>query len=159
MDPPQLEGRERQARKVSVDASGQPDPTPVQAQRLPHVSEKLDGTPQEPIGLIFIGSERQLVGAFTRRGWSVADSPSPTTLLRAAVAAYSNQAYATGPVTPSFLGGQVQTLAFELPQGRATIRRRHHCRWWKTDYTFRGAPVWVATASLTNRSASSLARV
>lgn len=131
----------------SVDASGLPAPARTQVQALPRVSQKLDGTPQEPIGLVFIGTERQLVGAFTQAGWSVADTPSPLSLLHALVAAYSNQPYATGPVTPSFIDGQVQNISFEKPEGQATVRRRHHCRWWKTNYTFRGRPVWVATAS------------
>ena len=133
--------------KTSIDPSRLPQPTPEQAQTLPHVSQKLDGTPQAPIGLIFVGSERDLVDEFTKAGWSVADKPSPRSLLRALVTAYSDQPYPTAPVTPSFLNGRVEDIAFEKPEGPVTVRRRHHSRWWKTDFTFQGRPVWVATAS------------
>lgn len=132
---------------TAVDARGLPAPTPSQAHELPTVSEKLDGAPQEPIGLIFVGSKDQLVDAFVRRGWSVADRPTPLSLLHALATAYSDKPYPTAPVTPSFLGGRVHDVAFEKPEGQATVRRRHHCRWWKTGFTFQGEPVWVATAS------------
>jgi len=133
--------------RVNVGANGLPRPTARQAMQLPRVTEKLDGSPQEPIGLVFVGTQRELVGAFTSAGWSIADPPTLATLLHAIVSAFSNQPYLTGPVTPSFLDGQVQTIAFEKPAGQATIRRRHHCRWWRTDLTFNGKPVWVASAS------------
>lgn len=126
-------------------------PTPSEVMELPRFSEKLDGTKQEPIGLIFVGSEQELVAAFERAGWSVADKPSPLTLLHAASAAISDRPYATGPVTPTFLDGNVQTIAFEKPEGAATVRRRHHTRWWKTGFTVKDEPVWVATASFDSR--------
>ena len=31
------------------------------------------------------------------------------------------------------------------------MRRRHHVRWWMTDLTWQGRPVWVATASFDSR--------
>lgn len=136
---------------ISLDASGSPAPTAAQARALPRVSEKLDGTAQEPIGLVFIGTRKEIVAAFTSAGWSVADAPSPVTLLHALVVAYADLPYPTAPVTPSFVAGQVQDIAFEKPAGRPTIRRRHHVRWWRTDLTFGPRPVWVATASLDER--------
>jgi len=132
---------------AAADASGAPDPTAAQIAQLPRFSEKLDGSKQDPIGLVFVGSEAQLMGAFRAAGWSVADKAMPSTLLRAIAAASANQAYATAPVTPTFLSGQVQDVAFEKSDGQATVRRRHHVRWWKTDLTWHGQPVWVATAS------------
>jgi len=136
---------------ISIDASGAQAPTPAQMAQLPRFSEKPDGTPQEPIGIIFIGSEELLTARFRQAGWAIADPPTPGTLLHAAAAAISNTPYATAPVTPTFLDGNVQTLAFEKPEGRATVRRRHHSRWWRTNFVVQGSPVWVATASFDSR--------
>jgi len=132
---------------AAADASGAPDPTVAQIAQLPRFSEKLDGSKQDPIGLVFVGGEAQLMDAFRTAGWSVADKATLSTLVRAIAAASANQAYATAPVTPTFLSGQVQDVAFEKSDGQATVRRRHHVRWWKTDLTWHGQPVWVATAS------------
>lgn len=115
---------------------------------LPRFTEKLDGTAQEPVGLVFVGTEAQLEGVFQRAGWAVADQPSITSLLHAAAAAIANQPYPTAPMTPSFVNGRANDLGFEKPDGRPTVRRRHHARFWLTDVTLDGRPVWVGTASL-----------
>lgn len=137
--------------RVHLAADGTPDPTRAQLSELPLFSEKLDGSPQEPVGLIFVGTEAELRSAFSSAGWSVAEKPSAATLLRAVVAASGNRPYPTAPVTPTFLGGAVQDLAFEKPEGSATVRRRHHTRWWRTRYRVGEAEVWVATASFDSR--------
>jgi len=62
-------------------------------------------------------------------------------------AAVGNRSYPTAPVTPTFLDGAVQDIAFEKPDGAATVRRRHHARFWRTHVALAGVPVWVATAS------------
>jgi undecaprenyl-diphosphatase len=72
-------------------------------------------------------------------------------LARAAAAAIGNQPYPTAPVTPTFLDGAVQDVAFEKSSGTATVRRRHHIRFWQTHATINGVPVWVATASFDSR--------
>ena len=137
--------------RVSVDASGALAPTSAQMQQLPLFSEKLDGTHQEPISIVFVGTSAQLTSAFRVAGWQLADNPTPVTLLRASLAAISNRSYPTAPVTPSFLGGSVQDVAFEKSAGTATVRRRHHVRFWQTSKTVGRAPVWVATASFDSR--------
>ena len=136
---------------VAVSPAGLPDPAATDIQRLPLFSEKLDGSRQEPIGIVFAGTASQLNSAFEAAGWLVADKPSLTTLARAALAALRNQSYATAPVTPTFLDGAVQDIAFEKPEGTATVRRRHHARFWRTHVTFNGVPVWVATTSFDSR--------
>ena len=54
-------------------------------------------------------------------------------------------------MTPTFLDGAVQDVAFEKPEGASTVRRRHHARFWQTNMTLMGSPVWVATASFDSR--------
>jgi len=132
---------------VTIDSAALPSPTPGELQQLPLFSEKLDGSPQEPIGIVFVGTRAQLTSAFVAAGWQTADSPSLESLTRAVLAALTNQPYPTAPVTPAFLDGAVQDIAFEKPDGAATVRRRHHARVWLTGETLGGVPVWVATAS------------
>lgn len=127
---------------------GLPTLPPASVADLPRFSEALDGSHTAPVGMIFIGDQAQLVSAFRDAGWQVADQSTFVTVLHAFVSAAVDQPYPTAPVTPSFVDGKTQDLAFEQAAGRATVRRRHHTRFWMTDETAGGRPIWVATASL-----------
>ncbi|WP_341314006.1 LssY C-terminal domain-containing protein [Paraburkholderia sp. IMGN_8] len=117
---------------------------------LPRWSEDLIGGRMEPISLVFVGSEIDLVDAFTRAGWTRADLPTPLRVVQEALAALRNQPDLTGPATPAFFANRPQNLTFEKPDaGSPSIRRRHHTRLWRTTYCLVPScrPVWVATAS------------
>jgi undecaprenyl-diphosphatase len=133
---------------VVTRTNGLVTPTAGEAHVLPRFSENLDGTRMEPISLIFVGTRHDLVRGFKTAGWSVAEKPSASSIVRLAWSAVLNRPYPTAPVTPTFLSGSVQDLAFEKPEGAATARRRHHNRFWMTGLRVNGVPVWVATASL-----------
>lgn len=117
---------------------------------LPRGSEGLLGSQMEPISLVIIGNEADLLGAFALVGWTRADLPTPLRVGQEAVAAVRNLPDPSGPVTPAFFADWPQNLALGKPDtGSPTIRRRHHVRLWQTVYCLAPAcrPVWVATAS------------
>src|SRR5260370_14773149 len=117
---------------------------------LPRWSEDLIGGRMEPISLVFVGSEKDLVDAFTRAGWMRAALPTPLRVVQEGVAALRNQPDLSGPATPAFFADRPQNLTFEKPDtGSPSIRRRHHTRLWQTTYCLAPncRPVWVATAS------------
>lgn len=117
---------------------------------LPRWSEDLIGGQMEPISLVLVGSEDDILRAFSRAGWALADPPTPVRVIKEGIAALRNQPDPTGPATPAFFMDRPQRLTFEKPDsGRPSIRRRHHTRLWQTPYCL--APdcrrIWVATAS------------
>lgn len=117
---------------------------------IPLRSEDLIGGQMEPLPLVLVGTENDLMNGFTRAGWTRADLPTPVRLVREGLAALRNQPDPTGPATPVFLADQPQSLTLEKPgTGTPSIRRRHHTRLWQTRYCL--APdrraVWIATAS------------
>ena len=117
---------------------------------LPRWSEDLIGTRMEPISLVFVGSEEDLLDAFRRTGWTRADAPTPLRVVQEGIAALRNFPDPSGPATPAFLADRPQNLTFEKPDtGNPSIRRRHHTRLWQTLYCLIPGcrPVWVATAS------------
>jgi hypothetical protein len=104
----------------------------------------------EPISLVFVGTEEDLVRAFTRAGWMRADLPTPLRVVREGLFALRNLPDPAGPATPAYFADRPQNLTFEKPDtGAPSIRRRHHTRLWKTAYCVAPncLPVWVATAS------------
>lgn len=117
---------------------------------LPLGSEDLIGGQMEPISLVFVGLEDDLVMAFTRAGWMRADLPSPLRVVQEGLAALQSKPDPSGPATPAYFADRPQDLTFEKPdKGAPSIRRRHHTRLWKTAYCIdpNCRRVWVATAS------------
>ena len=113
-------------------------------------SEELIGGRMEPISLVFVGSEDDIVRAFTRAGWARADPPTPIRVLKEGIAAMRNLPDPSSPATPAFFMDRPQSFTFEKPDaGLPTIRRRHHTRLWQTPYCVEPdcRRVWVATAS------------
>jgi undecaprenyl-diphosphatase len=113
-------------------------------------SEDLAGGVMEPVSLIVIARDADLVGAFERSGWSVAERPTPPKVLRELAAALRGEPDPRAPATPAYYEDRPPTLTFEKPDTpSASIRSRHHARFWKTNLCAAPGcvPVWVATAS------------
>jgi undecaprenyl-diphosphatase len=125
-----------------------PDAVPsTLEQRLPHFTEGLTGVYQEPVSLVFVGTESQLNTAFQAAGWTRAEPFSFRAITVGINAALTRQSAPAGPVTPSFLAEQPNALAFSLPVG-TTFAERHHIRIWSTTaQTSAGQLLWLATAS------------
>lgn len=117
---------------------------------LPRWTEDLIGGQMEPISLVLVGSEDDILRVFARAGWALADLPTPVRVIKEGIAALRNLPDRTGPATPAFFMDRPQSLTLEKPDtGQPSIRRRHHTRLWQTPYCL--VPdcrrVWVATAS------------
>ena len=84
--------------------------------KLPRYTGGMFGHRQEPINLIFVGTQSDIESAFGAAGWVKAAPLTWSTFLQAARATLTHSADAAGPVTPSFLGEMPQSLAFRLKQ-------------------------------------------
>ncbi|MDQ4490024.1 LssY C-terminal domain-containing protein [Sinomonas sp. ASV486] len=116
--------------------------------RLPLYSETLTGDHMEPANFIFVGTEDQLVGAFEGAGWARADRSTFANTLQAFAVGIQGGQYASAPVTPAFMAGEPETVAFQKATASNSLRQRHHTRIWRTDYAAPdGRPIWEATAS------------
>lgn len=114
---------------------------------LPHYTETILGHPQEPISIVFVGTQAEVESAFRAAGWSEARRFGLGSVEGGVAAALTHRADPTGPVTPSFLAEQPNALAFSQPVGK-TFAQRHHIRIWTThDQTSDGRSIWLATAS------------
>lgn len=116
---------------------------------LSRYSEKLDGSPQEPLSFIISAeSDRSLTEAFKKAGWYAADQISLNSVFKIARAAISNSSYPSAPMTPSFWQAEVNTFAFEKPTSGKNVKQRHHARFWRSGFkTPNGKNIYVGTAS------------
>lgn len=117
---------------------------------LTKYTEKLDGSPQEPLSFIIAAKNDQaLIDAFSKAGWYQADQINLNTAGSMLLRAIQNQDYSRAPMTPSFWNAHVHDLGFEKATQEQTVRQRHHARFWNTGlHTPDGKNIYVGTASL-----------
>ncbi|MGH7141862.1 MAG: LssY C-terminal domain-containing protein [Candidatus Saccharimonadales bacterium] len=90
-----------------------------------------DGMLGDPVNLAIIGSENELFDGMTLAGWKRADKLNLNSSLRMIYSAVLGTQYSSAPVSPLFLFGKKQDLAFEKDVG-GNPRKRHHARFWRT---------------------------
>jgi hypothetical protein len=82
-----------------------------------------------------------------RSGWDPADPVTLRTSLEIAGSVIRDRPYPDAPVSPLFVFGRKQDLAFEKPVGD-NARRRHHVRFWKAPELGRdGLPLWIGAVT------------
>lgn len=101
----------------------------------------------DPLNVGFFGTEEDFVRSMLAAGWAPADPVTWRTSLRIASSVLLNRSYPEAPVSPLFVFGRKQDLAFEKAVG-GNARRRNHARFWKSaDLGRGGIPLWIGSAS------------
>ncbi len=105
------------------------------------------GLPGDPINFGLIGDRAEVTCAFRAAGWTLADAIT----LRSSIGIVGSVALRrqdlAAPVSPLFLDGRVEDMAFERPVGLSAARR-HHIRLWRiAGAPYDGRPLWLASAS------------
>ena len=116
--------------------------------RVTHTS---DGHPGDPVNIALEGSQEEVIRAMTRAGWYPADPVTLESSARIVADTALRRADDSAPVSPLFLFGRKQDLAFELPVPGGP-RHRHHVRFWRWDQQRDGLPVWFGSATYDERA-------
>jgi LssY-like putative type I secretion system component LssY len=101
--------------------------------------------PSDPTNLMFIGSQRELIAAFTEAGWVQANDLNVKSALKTATATLRQTGYNDAPVSTLMLQGRPPELVFQ--KSLNTFAKRHHLRVWQLTSTHNGRNVWVAAAT------------
>lgn len=105
------------------------------------------GIPGDPLNVGLIGSEDSVLQAMLGSGWTPADPVTIRSSLRIAWSVVRDQPYPDAPVSPLFVFGRKQDLAFQKAVGDSA-RRRHHVRFWKAaDLGRQGIPLWIGAVT------------
>ena len=103
--------------------------------------------PGDPVNVGLVGVREDVVRAFVASGWAPADPVTLRTSVEIAGSVLLDRAYRDAPVSPLYLLGRRQDLAFEREVGRSADQR-HHVRLWRVlDNGADGRPVWLGSAS------------
>jgi len=113
----------------------------------PRTTLTAQGIPGDPLNVGLIGTREELVHAMNAAGWDPADPVTLRTSLEIAGSVIRGRPYNDAPVSPLFVFGRKQDLAFEKPVGRSA-KQRHHVRFWESrDLGRDGVPLWIGAVT------------
>ena len=111
----------------------------------PHITRTKSGANGDPINVLFVGSQEQIMQSFRQARWLIPDPITSHTSAKIAADSLAHRSYPTAPVSNLYVFGRVQDLAFEKPTN--DVQNRGHIRIWKTNILSNGQPVWLGAAS------------
>ena len=116
-------------------------------EKLPKISESINGLPAEPINVIVVAKKEILDQAFTKSGWFLLDGPSIKSYSNIVIRLITGQAYPQTPGLPVFWYTEPNTLGYGKPTSPTSISSRHHIHFWETDFiTPDDQSIFVGTA-------------
>jgi len=112
----------------------------------PQRNESKAKKPGDPINLVVVGSEEQILQSFQKAGWNEASKLNRQSMTGTVRAMASDEGYGQAPVSQLYLYGRPEDLAFEKMLN--TFLKRHHLRLWKTPLTTAdGRAIWLGAAT------------
>lgn len=111
-------------------------------QHIPRFTCARDGLTVDPVNIVLIGTEGQLLRAFEQAGWHKADTLNITSSSKMIWSSVLNRPYPTAPFSSLYLFGRKQDYGFQMPIGK-NPRKRHHIRFWKAE----NGDLWVGAGS------------
>lgn len=118
---------------------------------LPGMTQTHNHHPGDPVNIALVGSEDDLKRIVLKAGWYPADPITLRSCLKIAAGTILKRPYDDAPVSPLYLWGRKQTLAFEQPVGN-NPRKRHHVRFWRSPMVDdQGRPLWAGSATYDER--------
>jgi hypothetical protein len=137
-----VERQESQQDVVEVDAKG----LRKALENLPCCTTSQDGQEDgDPLNLVLIGNANELMPAFVRRDWHMAEDTYWSSIWKTVGSFLFGKRYRYSPVSPLYLFGHQQDIAMQ--KARGTIHQRNHLRLWLTSIRFQGKEVWVGSIS------------
>lgn len=116
-------------------------------ENAPKTTRTAQGIPGDPLNVGLIGTEQEVVHAMLGSGWDAADPVTLKSSIGIARSVLRNRPYVDAPVSPLFVFGRKQDLAFEKPVGH-NASHRHHVRFWKTnEHAIGGRPLWIGAVT------------
>ncbi len=113
---------------------------------LPCCTTSLDGQEVgDPLNLVLIGNANELMPAFIRRGWHMAENTYWSSIWKTVGSFLLGHHYRYSPVSNLYLFGRKQDVA--LQKARGSIHQRNHLRLWLMPTRFSGKEVWIGTIS------------
>jgi len=110
------------------------------------VSDK-KGDPGDMVNALLIGTEEEVVQAFTAGEWVKVDRSVEKTLLGGFEDTIKKEDYLTLPMSTLYLFKRPQDYGFAHAEPVRVLMSRNHLRVWKSPYEVSGKPLWCVAAT------------
>jgi hypothetical protein len=121
--------------------------TPDLLSKIPRRVSDPSGNPGDMVNVLIVGTQDQVVQAFTTAGWVQVDKTVHETALNAFVGSLEKKDYLTMPMSTLFLFGRAQDYGFAHGEAVRVVMSRNHLRVWKSPFEVEGRPLWCVAAT------------
>lgn len=115
--------------------------------KIPRRVTDPNGRPGDMVNVLIVGTQDEVVKAFTTAGWVKVDSTVKSTALNAALESFEKKDYLTMPMSILYLFDRPQDYGFAHAEPVRVAMSRNHLRVWKSPYEVDGKPLWCVAAT------------
>ncbi len=121
--------------------------TPDLLGKIPRRVTDPSGNPGDMVNVFIIGTQDQVVQAFTSAGWVQVDKTARDSAFNALLGSLEKKDYLTVPMSILYLFNRPQDYGFAHAEPVRVAMSRNHLRVWKSPYTVDGRPLWCIAAT------------
>jgi hypothetical protein len=121
--------------------------TPKLLDSIPRRVADQNHSPGDMVNILIVGTEEELVKAFTTAQWVKVDKSVESTVLSGLMATLENKDYLTMPMSTLYLFDRPQDYGFAHAEPVRVVMSRNHLRVWKSPYQVDGRPLWCVAAT------------
>ena len=104
-------------------------------------------SPGDMVNILIVGTEAEVVKAFTAAQWVQVDKSVESTVLSGLLNTIEKKDYLTMPMSTLYLFDRPQDYGFAHGEAVKVIMSRNHLRVWKSPYQVQGRPLWCVAAT------------
>ncbi len=132
--------------------SGPPDTSitgiaPDLLAKIPRRVTDPDGNPGDMVNVFVVGTQDQVLQAFSAAGWVQVDKSSGGSALEAILDSLQKKDYLTMPMSTLMLFGRPQDYGLAHGEAVKVAMSRNHLRLWKSPYEVDGRPLWCISST------------
>lgn len=116
-------------------------------EKIPRRVTDPQGNPGDMVNVLIVGTEDDLVQAFSAAGWVKVDTSAGGTVVSGVLNTLEKKDYLTMPMSTLFLFQRVQDYGFAHAEPVRVAMARNHLRAWKSPYQVDGRPLWCIAAT------------
>jgi hypothetical protein len=110
------------------------------------ISDK-DHNPGDMVNVLIVGTEDEMVKAFTTAEWVKVDKSVSSTILAGVMDTFEKKDYLTMPMSTLYLFDRPQDYGFAHAEPVRVVMSRNHLRVWKSPYQVDRRPLWCVAAT------------
>jgi hypothetical protein len=121
--------------------------TPDLLSKIPRRVSDPQNNPGDMVNVLIVGTQDEVVNAFTQAGWVKVDTTVQSTAMNAVLQSLEKKDYLTMPMSILYLFKRPQDYGFAHAEPVRVAMSRNHLRVWKSPYEVDGRPLWCVAAT------------